>query len=187
MELLRGVIAALVFCTTFTAAAQASWQTKLQQELPLLGDRNWIAIVDSAYPLQVSPGVETIETHAGEVTVAREVLRELAQAHHVRPVVYMDAELPYVTEKDAPGVTAYRRNIHEALGSLPVHSVLHAKSIAQLDETGKTFHVLILKTTLTVPYSSVFLLLKCGYWSDAAETRLRQRMKAAESAHSARH
>lgn len=173
MELLKGVIAALVFCSTLTASAQANWQTKLQQELPLLGDRNWIAVVDSAYPLQVvSPGVETIEIDTDEVTVVRGVLNDLAHAHHVRPVVYMDAELPYVSEKDAPGVTAYRRDIHEALGSIPVHSVLHAKSIAQLDERGKTFRVLILKTKLTVPYSSVFLLLKCGYWSDAPTTRI---------------
>jgi hypothetical protein len=44
------------------AAPPAAWQTKLQQELPLLGHRNWIVVVDSAYPWQTSPGIETVET-----------------------------------------------------------------------------------------------------------------------------
>jgi hypothetical protein len=42
-----------------------------------------------------------------------------------------------------------------------------------LDEAGKTFNVLILKTNLTLPYTSVFLELDCGYWSEEAEQRLR--------------
>ena len=37
-----------------------SWRTTIKQELPFFGDRNWILIADSAYPLQTSPGVETI-------------------------------------------------------------------------------------------------------------------------------
>ena len=88
---------------------------------------------------------------------------------HVRPVVFMDAELPFVTEQQAPGVTKYRSEIKAALGNLPIHSVLHEQLIHQMNETSNSFHVLILKTTLTVPYTSVFLRLDCKYWSDAAE------------------
>ena len=33
-----------------------SWQEKLEEQLPLLGHRNWILIVDSAYPLQNASG-----------------------------------------------------------------------------------------------------------------------------------
>ena len=43
---------------------------------------------------------------------------------------------------------------------------------------GKTFHIVILKTTLTVPYTSVFLQLNCKYWSDDAEGQLRKAMSA---------
>lgn len=179
MRILKSIIVVAVFCSPITTAAQTRWQAKVQQELPLLGDRNWIAIVDSAYPLQVSPGVETIETNADEVTVVRSVLKDIVDTRHVRPVIYMDAELPYVSERDAPGVTAYRKDIREALGNLPVHYVLHDKRISQLNKTAKIFHVLILKTNLTVPYSSVFIRLKCGYWSDSAEIRLRNAMKDA--------
>lgn len=177
MKVLKFICLASVVWTTSAAFAQVGWQDKLQHELPLLGDRNWIAIVDSAYPLQTAPGVETIETQSNEVDVVRQVLDDLSHTRNVRPVIYMDAELPYVPEKDAPGIGEYRQEVHKVIGRLPVEFVPHEKTISQLNEKGNIFRILILKTTLTVPYSSVFILLKCGYWSDAAESRLRQAMK----------
>jgi hypothetical protein len=39
--------------------------------------------------------------------------------------------------------------------------------------------VLILKTSATIPYTSVFLQLNCRYWSDDAEARLRAAMQQA--------
>ena len=159
------------------AANPIPWQTKVQQELPLLGHRNWIVIVDSAYPLQSSPGIETVETGTDQLTVVREVLQSIAHSRQVRPVVFMDAELPYITEQQARGVTQYRSEIKAVLGTLPVHSVPHEQLIHKMNQAGNTFHILILKTTLTVPYTSVFLRLDCKYWSDAAEQELRQQMR----------
>ena len=104
--------------TGLAAAAQQTtpdWQTRLGQILPLLGHRNWIMIVDSAYPLQSSAGVETLETNTDQLEVIRKVLGAIDSSIHVRPIVYMDAELPFVPEKDAPGVTAYREEIKTAL------------------------------------------------------------------------
>jgi hypothetical protein len=93
----------------------------------------------------------------------------------------MDAELPYVTEADAPGVTRYREELPGLLHGEPVQTMLHEKLIAQVGEAGASFHVLVLKTTLTVPYSSVFLRLNCRYWSDEAEARMRARMGKARN------
>ena len=82
----------------------------------------------------------------------------------------MDAELPFVTEKDAPGATAYREEIKTALAAERSYTSLpHEQIIAKVDEVGKTFHILVLKTTMTVPYTSLFLQLNCKYWSDEAE------------------
>jgi len=152
------------------------WQTKLAQILPLLGHRNWIMIVDSAYPLQSSAGVETLETNTDQIVVIRKVLDAIDSSIQVRPIVYMDAELPFVTEKDAPGVTAYREKVKAALGGRTITSLPHEQIIAKVDEVGKTFHILILKTTMTVPYTSVFLQLNCKYWSDDAEAQMRKAM-----------
>ncbi len=162
------------------AADSDSWRVKLHEELPLLGHRNWIAIVDSAYPLQTSPGVETIATGAGQLEVCRAVLAELAKTRHVQPVVFTDLELTKVPEADAPGITAYRDALAKLLGKREVNSMLHEKIIAQLDEAGKTFHILVLKTNLTIPYTSVFLRLDCGYWNPDAEQRLRASIGTSE-------
>jgi L-fucose mutarotase/ribose pyranase (RbsD/FucU family) len=161
------------------ASAQEDWQARLAHVMPLMGHRNWIMIVDSAYPLQTSNGVETIETNTDQLEVIRKVLGAIDSSIHVRPVVYMDAELPFVPEKDAPGANAYRDAIKSALAGDKITALPHEKLIAKVDEVGKTFHVVVLKTTMTVPYSSVFLELNCKYWSDDAEARLRKAMSGA--------
>ncbi|HTZ57762.1 MAG TPA: RbsD/FucU domain-containing protein [Acidobacteriaceae bacterium] len=160
------------------SAQEPSWQARLAQVLPLMGHRNWIMIVDSAYPLQSSAGVETLETNTDQLEVIRKVLSAVDSSIHVRPVVYMDAELPFVPEKDAPGVTAYRQAIKTVLAGDRITSLPHEQIISKVDQVGKTFHIVVLKTTMTVPYSSVFLQLNCKYWSDDAEARLRKAISA---------
>jgi hypothetical protein len=168
-----------------TAAASASsggaWQTKVDHDLPLLGHRNWILIVDSAYPLQSSPGVETIETSADQLEVVKYVLGAINNSVHVRPDIFMDAELPYVQEEDAPGTSAYRDAIAKLLDGHNIESALHEQLIQNVDEAGRLVNVLVLKTKLAVPYSSVFIRLNCKYWGDDAEERLRAKMPTAEA------
>jgi hypothetical protein len=161
-----------------TLHSAESWRAKVKQELPLLGHRNWIMIVDSAYPLQTAAGVETLETNAPLPEVAQEVIQDLDKSIHVRPIVYMDAELPYLSDEDAPGVTRYRQDIQSILGNRAVSRLPHEQILSKVDETGKIFHILVLKTTLAIPYTSVFLQLDCKYWSAASETKLREAIKA---------
>ncbi|HEY2857874.1 MAG TPA: RbsD/FucU domain-containing protein [Terracidiphilus sp.] len=174
------VLALLLFPLAIVARAQSpsqsTWRDKVDQSLPLLGHRNWILIVDSAYPLQTSSGVETIETDASQLEVARYVLNAVHHSIHVRPEIMMDAELPFVPEQDAPGVSAYRADIAKLLAGVHIDSIPHEQLIARVDDAGKTMHVLILKTKMTVPYSSIFLRLNCKYWSDDAEKRMRAAM-----------
>jgi hypothetical protein len=160
-------------------AAPSGWQAKVAQTMPLLGHRNWILIVDSAYPLQTSPGVETIETNADQVDVVRYVLGAISRSIHVRPVIFMDAELPYLSDQDNPGASAYRTQTDNVLHDYPVQSLPHEKIIANVDEAGKLFHILVLKTNMTIPYTSVFIRLDCKYLSADAEKRLRAKMAAA--------
>lgn len=157
-------------------AAGPDWREKLAGAMPLLGHRNWVLVVDSAYPLQSSPGVETIETGRPMGEVLGTVLETINRAPHVRPDLFMDEELKYVPEADAPGVTHYREELSGVLHGEPVQTMLHEKLIAQVAEAGTSFHVLVLKTRLTIPYTSVFLRLNCRYWSDEAEARMRAKM-----------
>jgi hypothetical protein len=152
------------------------WRVRLNQQLQLMGHRNWIAVVDSAYPLQTSAGIETIETNDDQLAVVKTVLGAIASAKHVRPVIFTDAELKVVPESDAKGVTDYREALSHLLAKDDAQSLPHEEIIAKLDDAGKTFHILVLKTTLTIPYTSVFIRLDCGYWSADAEKRLREAM-----------
>ena len=166
---------ALALQTTLLSA-QSDWKSQVAETIPLLGHRNWILIVDSAYPLQSSPGVETIETNASHLDVLRYVLGTVNNSIHVRPLIFMDKELPFVPDDDAPGASAYRDQIQKLLADYTIESILHERLISQIDETSKEFHILVLKTTMTIPYSSVFIRLDCKYWSDDAEKRMRSRM-----------
>ncbi len=175
----------LIAATTVFAAppdTPSPWKAKVAAAMPLLGHRNWILIVDSAYPLQSSPGVETIETNAGMIEVVESVLKTINGSIHVRPDIYMDAELPFVPDEDAPGASAYRAQISKVLHAYTVESVLHDKIIADIGQTGSQFHVLVLKTNLAIPYTSVFIRLDCKYWSADAEKRMRAKMSEAQPA-----
>lgn len=160
-------------------AASSDWRAAVTEAMPLLGHRNWILIVDSAYPLQTTPGVETIETSANLTYVLRFVLAAINNSEHVRPDLFMDAELPFVPDQDAPGASQYRATVSDLLRAYQVESLPHDRMIANISEAGQSFHVLVLKTNMTIPYTSVFIRLNCKYWSDDAEARLRAKMHAA--------
>ena len=150
-----------------------SWQQTLKEQLPILGHRNWIVIADAAYPDQTSPGVETIYTGGQQLDVVKVVLNELSHTKHVQPIIYLDSELEYVPEALAPGVQQYRSDFKLLLQGRPATTLPHEQIISKLDEAGRTFHVLIFKTDLTIPYTSVFLRLDCGYWGAESEQQLR--------------
>jgi len=160
------------------APALPTWREKVAEAMPLLGHRNMILVVDSAYPLQSSTGIETIETNASQLEVLHHVLNAIEHSVHVRPLISMDAELPYVAEDDAPGVTAYRTEISDILRPYPMQSLPHEALLGMVDRTSAHYNVLILKTTMTVPYTSVFITLDCRYWGADAEKRMRAKMAA---------
>jgi L-fucose mutarotase/ribose pyranase (RbsD/FucU family) len=170
--------------------ASESWESRFERVLPLFGHRNWIVVADAAYPAQSRPGIETLFTGGDHVEVLSKVLHAIGTSSHLRANIYVDAERELVTEVDAPGVSALRGEITGQLEGKNTRAVAHEQIIARLDEAGNFFRILVLKTTLTIPYSSVFLELDCGYWNEEAEKRLR-RVQAEETtkarrAHSAR-
>ena len=59
--------------------------------------------------------------------------------------------------------------------------MLHDQIIARLDESARLFRILIIKTAMTIPYTSIFFELECGYSSAETEERLRFAMQLSES------
>ena len=163
-------------------AAQSEWKAVLADFLPKLGHRNWIVVADSAYPWQISPGVETVVTGAEQLEVVQAVLEAIKAAPHVQGEIMLDSELAFVPETEAPGVSAYRDALTPLFGDAKVTRLKHEEIIAKLDRVGSTFKVLLLKTTMTIPYTSVFIELNAGYWGPAQEAKLRDTIKAGAGA-----
>jgi hypothetical protein len=160
------------------AGDASGWEAKLAERIPLYGHRNWIVIADSAYPAQSREGIETIVVDAGEERVLRHVLAALDASKHVRPIVYTDAELKFLDANELPNIEPFRLTIQDLSRSRETHSLPHEEIIHKLDEAGQTFRVLIIKTTMTMPYTSVFLQLDCAYWGPEQEKKLRAVMGA---------
>ena len=171
------VLWALMTC--LWGCQNVQWRGKLEKKLPELGHRNWIVVADSAYPRQNASGIETLTTGCDQIDVLEVVLKAIQEAPHVRAIVQLDQELEYVTEGDAPGVTAYRDRLKVLLENRAVQVKPHETIIADLDQASEMFNVLVLKTTMTVPYTSVFFQLDCAYWSADQENRLRQALEKA--------
>ena len=157
------------------------WKQRLGDLLPLLGHRNWIVVADAAYPAQSNPGIETIVSGDDQIQVVRHVQDAITSSSHVRANVYADMELAHVPESDAPGIEDYRRQLVEALRGARVAYIPHEQIIQKLDQSAQLFRILLIKTDMTIPYTSVFFELDCGYWNIEAEQRLRQALAAAGS------
>ena len=156
---------------------QDNWRTELTKSLPVLGHRNFIVIADSAYPLQSNPGIKTIYTGSTQIAVVKEVLAAVDKAAHVNGTIYVDKELTFVPEHNAKGIEAYRKTLNQVLAGRDIQRLPHMEIIKKLDASSDLFNVLILKTDLTLPYTSVFIELGAGYWNEKSETELRESMK----------
>jgi len=161
------------------AAQTADWELRLRELLPLYGHRNWIVVVDSAFPAQSHPGIETLVAGGDQIEVVLKVLDAITAHKHIRVNVYADKEMNFVAEHDAPGIKDYRKQLDGAIKGAHIDYMLHEKIIAKLNEAAQLFNILVIKTDLTIPYTSVFFELDCGYWTPEGERRMREALKAA--------
>jgi L-fucose mutarotase/ribose pyranase (RbsD/FucU family) len=156
-----------------------NWKNVLENRLKLYGHRNWLVVADAAYPAQSRQAIETIVADEEQATVLQYVLGLVRDCKHIKPNVYMDEELKFVREEEAPGVDAYRKKLGELVKRGELRVLPHEEIIATLDRVGEKFRVLLIKTNMRIPYTSVFLELECGYWNPEAEKRLRAAMQSA--------
>ena len=164
--------------------ADNNWKPQFDQKLPLLGHRNWIVIADKAFPEQNAAGIEVINTNENLLPVLKYVLQQVEASGHVKPVIYQDKELQFITESQAKGVTSFRLESEKLIKKgntsleLQPQTILHEAVFAKLDEASKLFKIVVLKTNETIPYTSVFLQLDCSYWNAEKGKKLREKMKS---------
>lgn len=152
---------------------ESNWKLDLEAKLKLFGHRNWIVIADAAYPQQSNPAIETITIDASQLEAVEFVNNLVTKATHVDANIFIDKEMAFVSEKNAQGITTYRNKLNKILEEKSTKTMLHEDIIRELDASAKLFNVLILKTDLAIPYTSVFFQLECGYWNESSEKELR--------------
>jgi hypothetical protein len=162
--------------TPTSSETSPSWKDELKAAIPLLGHRNWIVITDMAYPLQTAPGIKTIYTGESYTDILDFVYKEIENAPHIKAAIYQDKELSCIEEKDVAGIDALRGQMKTLLGDRII-PVPHNELIARLDEASRMFSIIILKSNLTIPYTSTFFELDCNYWESDKEAALRKKLE----------
>ena len=153
-----------------------NWERLFLDYLPVLGHRNWVAVVDSAYPSQNQTGMQTLVTGGDHLQVIGRVMDAINKVPHVRADIFIDSELAELEDGDVPGISEFRNNLSATLAGKKISQKLHENIIRQLDEAAGKFSVLVLKTNGVMPYTSVFFQLQCGYWSEKMEQKLREKI-----------
>jgi D-ribose pyranose/furanose isomerase RbsD len=179
--ILLGLASLVSSCISGSQPAQTleeeSWQTILKQDLNLLGHRNWILVVDKAFPEQSSPGMKYLYVEQDLLPTLEYVLEKVEASTHVKPIIYQDKELSFITEEQVPGIEAFRSDANKIMAGREVNTLLHDEVFSLLDESSSLFRVLVIKTNCTIPYTSVFLQLDCSYWGGEQEEDLRKAMQ----------
>lgn len=172
----------LLAMLTLTARGDV-WKSPIDDQVRLLGHRNMIIVADAAYPIQTGSGVTVIPIARPHREVVEYVLGKIEASPAVRPLIALDKEFRFVPDARAPGATKLRADILklvEGKSHEPVREELHETLLGEVNERAADFAVVVLKTEGTIPYSSVFLTLECGYWTAEDEAALRQAMEKAE-------
>ena len=149
------------------------WKSEVERTLQLYGHRNWIVIADAAYPQQSNQAIKTLVINADQLEVVEFVTQSIEKSKHVNATIFIDKEMEFVPEKAAEGIENYRAELDNLLEGKSVKTMLHEEIIQKIDSSAKLFNVLILKTDLVIPYTSVFFELECGYWNAVDEENLR--------------
>lgn len=155
----------------------AVWKQQLENQLPLLGHRNWILIVDKAFPLQAIDGLSMVYAEDELLDVLEYTLGRIEKNNHIKPILYTDKELDFLNQDLVPGIDSYKSSLKKVIGKSNVQVLLHDSVFVKIDEASKLFKTLVIKTNQVIPYSSVFIELDCDYWSMEKETQLRKLMQ----------
>jgi len=156
---------------------ESPWKDSIRNELGYLGARNWVVISEAAFPIYSRRGLRVIQVDADIPEVLDGLEEVIEEKHHVQPRVYVTTEVGEVPYDYAPGIKAHKKDLETAL---------HGRETVQLDNdilmklmnnTSKTYRVLVIKTRTALPYSSIFVELGSGYWSADSEVVLRKKME----------
>ena len=137
------------------------------------GHRNWIVVADYGFPSQSGEDLNTIFTGQGLLETLDYVLARIEKAPHITPKIFLADEINILTEELAPGIVEFRSDLESRIANYPTFTLPHSEVLTKLQDKASLYKVLVMKTDLTVPYTSIFIELDCGYWNEGKEKMLR--------------
>ena len=142
-----------------------------------LGYRNWIVIAEASFPAHSRPGVRQVNANEEIPVVVDEVLRTLERTEHVTPRIYVAQEMRALDNDYAPGIDEFRKNLTQAMHAHETTELEQQSLLTLMEDTSKTFEVLVIRTNTALPYTSVFMELQPGYWNADSESALREKLE----------
>jgi D-ribose pyranose/furanose isomerase RbsD len=180
--MLNWLRACLIFASVLSSGCGVlkqgnSWRDALAAQTAQLGYRNWIVVAEASFPAHSRPGVRQINANEEIPAVVDEVLRTLEQTEHVTPRIYLSREMRVVENDYAPGIDEFRKQLQGAMHAHETTELEQQSLMTLMEDTTKSFEVLVIRTTTALPYTSVFMELQPGYWNADSESRLRERLE----------
>lgn len=155
----------------------SNWKDALAAQTAQLGYRNWIVVAEASFPAHSRPGVRQINANEEIPVVVDEVLRTLEQTEHVTPRIYVTREMRVVENDYAPGIDEFRKQLQGAMHAHETTELEQQSLMTLMEDTTKSFEVLVIRTNTALPYTSVFMELQPGYWNADSESRLRDQIE----------
>lgn len=153
------------------------WQDAIVHQAGQLGYRNWIIIAEASFPAHSRPGARQVSAPVEIPEALDYVLQTLEDTENVRPQIYLTRELRSVENDFAPGIDEFRGRVTTALHGHETTELDQQSLLTLLEDVSRSFDVLVIRTQTALPYSSVFLELRPGYWDAESEKRLRDRIE----------
>jgi len=157
--------------------SENTWRAAVDHQAGQLGYRNWIVIAEASFPAHSRTGVRQVAAPVEIPEALDYVLQALERTENVRPQVYLTRELRSVENDFAPGIDELRKRLQASLHGHEPTELDQQSLLTLLEDANRSFDVLVIRTQTALPYSSVFLELKPGYWDAESETRLRERIE----------
>jgi hypothetical protein len=157
--------------------SENSWRAAVDHQANQLGYRNWIVIAEASFPAHNRPGLRQVNAPVEVPEAVDYVLHALEQTENVRPQVYLTRELRSVENDFAPGIDELRQRVRDSLHGHEPTELDQQSLLVLMEDANRSFDVLVIRTQTALPYSSVFLELKPGYWDADSESRLRERIE----------
>lgn len=153
-----------------------AWLQTVDEEVHKLGTFNWVIVAEPAFPSLSRSGVITITTPVSTIEALDGVLQSIDAHSHVRPIIHLTREANAVTEHDTPGINDYRAGLKQVLNGRETLTLTNNALNLLITDARKNYRILVIKTTTSLPYTSIFLELESGYWDGVSETALRKRL-----------